>query len=384
MTIGLKEKIWILALHLAFGGVEKAIVNMANLFVEQGHPVEILCVYDMPDSPAFPLDPRVKITYLLKDTPNRQQWKESIRSKNPFSIVRESVKAARILLGKKRCVRRAVQSISDGIVITTRHEDSLALSKYGRPGVFKIAQLHHDHRFDPTYVKGFADGYQNIDVFALLTPQLADEVRDIMKDNRHTRIVCIPNFLERIPEQVDASQRKKIVLAVGRLDPVKGFDRLIEAFGHIRDRAPDWQLHIVGEGEEREVLENRIRSLSLEDHVVLTGRKNASEIEQMMKEASLYAMTSHSEGLPFVLIEAFSCGLPAVAYDVRVGPRGVIEDQVSGFLVPDDDEAQFVDQCLKLMEDDPLRYQMSENAYNRAKDFSKEKVGTLWDRILEE
>ena len=62
MTIGLKEKIWILALHLAFGGVEKAIVNMANLFVEQGHPVEILCVYDMPDSPAFPLDPRVKIT----------------------------------------------------------------------------------------------------------------------------------------------------------------------------------------------------------------------------------------------------------------------------------------------------------------------------------
>ena len=140
----------------------------------------------------------------------------------------------------------------------------------------------------------------------------------------------------------------------------------------------------MGEGEEREVLENRIRSLSLEDHVVLTGRKNASEIEQMMKEASLYAMTSHSEGLPFVLIEAFSCGLPAVAYDVRVGPRGVIEDQVSGFLVPDDDEAQFVDQCLKLMEDDPLRYQMSENAYNRAKDFSKEKVGTLWDRILEE
>ena len=86
--------------------MEKAIVNMANLFVEQGHPVEILCVYDMPDSPAFPLDPQVKITYLLKDTPNRQQWKESIRSKNPFSIVRESVKAARILLGGPKHFRR--------------------------------------------------------------------------------------------------------------------------------------------------------------------------------------------------------------------------------------------------------------------------------------
>lgn len=380
----MKEKIWIVALHLAFGGVEKAIINMANLFVEQQHPVEIICVYHMPNSPAFPLNPKVKVTYLLRDTPNRQQWKESIRSKNPISILKESIKAARILVQKKKWVRRAIQHISDGIIITTRHEDNLVLSKYGQPGVLKIAQLHHDHGFNPTFIKGFVRGYKNIDIFSLLTPQLADEVQEMMKDNHHTRIVCIPNFLEALPERTDASNRKKILMAVGRLDPVKGFDRLIEAFSDIHTQAPDWQLYIVGEGEERKALEHLIQSFSLENHVVLTGQKNSFEIEQMMKEASFYVMTSHSEGLPFVLIEAFSCGLPAVAYDVRVGPRGVIEDQVNGFLVPDHDKQQLINQCLKLIEDDSLRQEMSEHAYKRSKDFSKEKVGKLWNTILKD
>ncbi len=113
---------------------------MANLFIELGYPVEIICVYRMPNSPAFPLNAQVQVTYLLKNTPNRQQWKECLKKKRLFQLIKESIKAIRILLHKKYSVYRAIRNIQDGIIITTRHEDTLVLSKYGRSNVFKIAQ----------------------------------------------------------------------------------------------------------------------------------------------------------------------------------------------------------------------------------------------------
>ena len=379
----MKEKISILALHLAFGGVEKAIVNMANLFTEMGHPVEILCVYDMPGGPAFPLNPAVKVTYLLRSTPNREAWRRSLQEKRPVAFVKESFRAARTLLQKKSAVRRAVRSVREGVLITTRHEDNMVLSRCGSPDVLKIAQLHHDHQFAPKYVKGFAKQYRNIDIFALLTPQLAEEAREIMKGNTHTRVLCIPNFIDALPAPVSADTRKRTILAVGRLHPVKGFDRLIQAFSRIHPQAPDWKLAIIGDGEERSRLEALAGSLGLKDSVLFTGRKNAAEIEEWMLSSSLYAMTSLSEGLPFVLIEAFSCGLPAVAYDVRVGPRAVVEDGKNGFLVPDGDERQYTEKLLRLMQDDSLRRSMSEQARVRAAAFTRDTVRSIWQSVLE-
>ena len=66
--------IHIIALHLAFGGVERAIINMANLFAER-YDVEIISVYNMPNSPAYPIDERVRVRYLLDDIPNRAEWR---------------------------------------------------------------------------------------------------------------------------------------------------------------------------------------------------------------------------------------------------------------------------------------------------------------------
>ena len=124
------KTIHILALHLAYGGVEKAIISMANLFVEK-YDVEIICVYNMPGSPAFPLDSRVKVRYLLDENPNREEWKDAVRRKDPVAFIRESIKSVRVLAGKKLAVIDTIKSIHDGILITTRHEDNLVLSNTG-------------------------------------------------------------------------------------------------------------------------------------------------------------------------------------------------------------------------------------------------------------
>ena len=89
------KKVRIIALHLAFGGIEKAICSMANLFAER-YEVEILSVYHMPDSPAFPLDERVRVRWLLDDIPNRDDWKAALHARDLPGIARESIRAAKI------------------------------------------------------------------------------------------------------------------------------------------------------------------------------------------------------------------------------------------------------------------------------------------------
>ena len=378
------KKLRIIALHLAFGGIEKAICSMANLFAER-YEVEILSVYHMPDSPAFPLDERVKVTWLLDDIPNRDEWHAALSAHSLPGIARESIRAARILRDKKRAVIKAIESAEDGVVITTRPEDNVLLSRYGKPGALKIAQLHQDHRFDKTLVKNFQKDYGGVDVFALLTPGLRDEVADMMRgNNAHTKCVYLPNFLEHFPENPDKYQREKTVLAVGRLHEVKRFELLIRLFAAVHAQFPDWKLRIVGEGEEREKLEATVRELQAEDYVNLTGKKDAAGVEEEMLRASVFAMTSRSEGFPFVLLEAQSCGLPVVAFDVRVGPGFVVQHGVNGYLAADMVYEDFCEKLASLMKNENLRREMSKAAIAHAAGFSRERVGEMWYSLIGE
>lgn len=374
------KTVHIIALHLAFGGVEKAIINMANLFVER-YDVEIISVYRMPGSPAYPLDERVRVRYLLRDIPNRAEWKAAARDVRPIRFARESARAVKILLGKKLAVIEAIKGIDSGVIITTRHEDNILLSRFGRPGVLKIAQLHHDHDFEAKYVNAFKKSYGNIDYFTLLTPGLVDEVGKMMRGTR-TKPVFIPNFIDAYPDKPDFSSREKTVLAAGRLNYVKRFDKLIKTFSLAHEAQPDWQLKIIGEGEERGALERLIRELGAQDYVTLTGVMNAEQIEHEMCRAGIYAMTSSSEGFSFVVLEAQSCYLPTVAFDVRVGPPFLITDGVNGCLVPDGDDAAFAARLIELMADDDKRRALGDAARVRSLDFSRERIAKLWFDIL--
>ena len=375
------ETVRIITLHLAYGGIEKAVCQMASLFAEK-YNVEIISVYDMPDAPAFPIDPRVKIRYLLDEIPNRDAWHDCAIRKDVFGLARESVKALRILHDKKKAVIAAISEIDDGIVITTRPEHNVLLSKYGRSGVYKLGQLHQDHCFDKKLLDSFKNEYGGLDVFILLTPGLADEVREIMRGNKHTRVAAIPNFLEHYPEKLP-ERREKTIVAVGRLVEGKGMDRLIKIFAAVHEKAPDWSLHIIGEGEERPALEALIGELGLSDCVKLTGMLSAPEVEREMLSASIYASASKSEGFMLALVEGMSCGLAPVAYDVRVGPAYIMTDGVNGYLVPDGDAAGFAARLLELINEPELMAEISRAALRRAQDFSKENVSRQWFDLLE-
>ena len=322
--------------------------------------------------------------YLLGDTPNREQWKAALRELRPLRFIKESIRSVKILMGKRRSVIRVIKNIQDGVIITTRHEHNLLLSRYGSPNVLKIGQLHHDHRFEKKYVRGFEKGYEGIDVLALLTPQLVEEAERMMAGkNRHTKLIYMPNFLVHYPRHPELRDREKTVLAAGRLTKVKRFDLLIKQFARIHPQAPDWKLKILGDGEDAVALAQEIHELGAEDYILLAGKKSGEQVEEEMCKASVFAMSSSSEGFPFVLLEAQSCALPILAYDVRVGPGFIVHPGEDGYLVPEGDEAAYEKRLLEMMAKPELLREMGRCALLHAGEFSEEKVAEKWYSVIE-
>lgn len=374
----MNKKIYITSLHLMHGGVEMAVTALSNALVRRGYEVEILCTYNL-GAPAYPLDSRVQVNYLTTVSPNREEFKQAIKQKNIPAIIREGLYAVRVLKLKKKVLVEQFRSIREGIIISTRNEDSVLLSRYGQTGVLKIAQLHHDHGFDKRLLRNFRNNYKNIDIFALLTDQLQQEVAEIMKKNRHTRVVTMPNFLPDM--KAETAEPENQVVAVGRLHPVKGFLRLIRLWKPIYEQTGT-VLKIIGGGEQQKELEKEIAVLGLEEAVILTGMLDHDAVLAEMRKSLFYAMTSHSEGLPLVLIEAMGQGVPAIAYDVRVGPNAVIEDGKSGFLITENDEKTFAEKAISLITDEKIRTQLSHGALKRAETFSEKKVVDKWEELF--
>lgn len=307
------------------------------------------------------------------------------KAKNPVKILKEGLYAVRVLRLKKTALVRRIKQIADGIIVSTRNEHSVLLSRYGQKHVLKIAQLHHDHCFDKRLLADVKKRYDNITYFTLLTDVLTQEMQQLLSDaGKHTRCVTMENFLDADARSVELANKEKYVVAVGRLHPVKGFDRLLRVWKDTAAAHPDWTLRIVGGGEEEQALAALANELGVQDRVEFTGALAHDEVLEQMTNASVYAMTSYSEGFPFVLIEAMSCGLPVVAFDVRVGPRAIIRDGVDGVLVKDHDEAAFCKALSTLMDNEEQRVQYSQKALERAEDFSEEKIVSKWMALFEQ
>ena len=293
------------------------------------------------------------------------------------------MRSIRILTGKRRAVRKMIRNITEGVIITTRHEHNLPLSRYGSKDVLKIGQLHHDHAFEKKYVRGFRYGYRNLDVLALLTPQLVEEARALMKGcNSHTKLVYMPNFLEHYPDSVPIDGREKTVIAVGRVTEVKRFDLLVEQIVHLHPRVPDWKLRLIGDGEDLPKIRSYVQAQNAESYIELAGQMDNAMVERELLHASIFAMSSRSEGFPFVLLEAQSCALPIVAYDVRVGPGFLVHDGQDGFLVPEGERQAYEDRLAELMNDSQLRAGMGRLALSEAALFSREKIAEKWYTVI--
>ena len=156
-----------------------------------------------------------------------------------------------------------------------------------------------------------------------------------------------------------ASREPATILAVGRLDPIKGFDVLVEALGELTRGGRRVRCRIIGEGPQEAVLRASITRLQLEEVVELTGARPQAEVRAALYAASIFVLPSvvtsigDRDGIPVALMEAMAAGTPAVSTQVSGIPE-LIEDGVEGLLVPQHDAAALAGAMTRLLDDPSL------------------------------
>lgn len=257
-----------------------------------------------------------------------------------------------------------------------------------KDGSRKILELHFNRYFRLQYgrkgLTGLIDRLRSrddsklagrFDRFVVLT----DEDKGYWESLPNIEV--IPNAARPSASHSDCTARR--VIAVGRLDYQKGFDRLLDVWAKVRSdkRSDGWVLDIFGRGEWKDMLATRILELGVSDSVTINDP--VDRIYEEYATSSMLVMTSHYEGFPMVMIEAMSAGLPVVTFDYKCGPRDIITHNVDGLIVSDGEIDVMAESILALMADDNRRAAMGAEAMHVADRFSEDRVMQMWMNLFE-
>ncbi len=243
----------------------------------------------------------------------------------------------------------------------------------------RVVWLHHVHG----------------DMWKMVLPPRLAAMGQILEHNvapalyRRTRIVTLsesskrqlvaelhfrPELVSVVPPGIDPQfspggerSPEPLVVAVGRLVPVKHFDRLLRTMAEVREHRPDATLTIVGEGYERRNLDQLVRALDAESWVTFAGRVTDDELVDLYRRAWVVASASSHEGWGMTLTEAAACGTPAVATRISGHLDAVAEGQ-GGLLAEDDRELR--EQLVAVLGDTDLRRRLSDGALAHAREFT--------------
>lgn len=195
------------------------------------------------------------------------------------------------------------------------------------------------------------------------------------------RVTVIPNPVPGSSGGAAAERGSERVVAMGRLEPTKGFDLLIRAFARIAEARPSWTLRIFGDGPEHAALASAIERHGLAGRVTLAGRTD--DAAGAFRAADLFVLSSRYEGFPNALCEAMATGLPVIAFDCASGPSEIVRDGTDGVLVPPGDVEGLARELLRLTGDPALRRELGARAREVSDRFSVDRVAAAWADLLE-
>ena len=350
------------------GGAQRVVSNLCHGWARRGWEVHLIVVSG--GRPAFPLPSPVKV-HALADRHKRRGllgvWDNWQHVRALGRVVRAEQLEAVLAVSAVANVHLAQADLPDAVVRVG--------SEHSYPAHFPL----------PFYKEWFRRrAYPRLDAVVCPTREAADYLAQAYPG---TRTEGIPNWLTwPLPAGDGATGRaprlpgRKRFIACGRFDKLKGFSRLITMFDGMKDRLPEWDLVIVGDGEDRSLLQAQIAQGELGARVFLPGW--AADIEAIFRAGDLFVFPSISEGFALVLAEAMACGLPCVAYDCKVGPAEIIRDGVDGVLVPVGDEDAFASTMLRLAEDESARLSLAANGPAVLARLAEDAIQPLWAKVL--
>lgn len=376
------KKLTIFSLHLGYGGIEQSVINLANLLCDC-FEVEIISTYKLEDTPAFDIDSKVSITYLIeKYKPNQSEWKNALKKLRPIKFIKETYQAILVLLLRSRKTKEAIKKCDSDIQISTRVLFNKWLGQYGKKSSKRIAWEHNHHHQDFDYAKEVVESCKNLDSLVLVSESLKTFYKKEMKKKDYKcKCVFIPNMLDSIPKTTSKLNKKRII-SVGRLSKEKGHLDLIEIFNEFHKIYPDWYLDIVGDGSLRNKIVDKIYEYHLTDCVKVHGYLKKKELNKLFEESSIYLMTSYTESFGIVLIEAMSYGIPCISFTSAEGANDLIQNNINGYLVENRDFMQMIEKMKTLVEDKKLRLDFGKKARESSLQYSGDNIKNKWLELL--
>ncbi|WP_435227408.1 glycosyltransferase family 4 protein [Streptomyces sp. Tue6028] len=366
-------------IHNAYGigGTITTTFNLAQALAER-HTVEIISVLRHRERPNLALDPRVSLRPLV----DLRQEKEHPLHRVPARVF----PAAEYRFGQyseltDRRIGECLATIDADVVVGTRPGLNVHLARQAPDHVVRIGQEHLTlDNHSPRLRTALRRAYRRLDALTTVTQADAAAYRRKMR-LPGVRVEALPNSVPD-PDLPAADGTAKVVVAAGRLVPVKRYDLLIEAFALVVAERPDWQLRIYGKGEEHARLRRIISDLDLSDNVYLMGATARMEAEWV--KGSIGAAASNFEPFGMTIVEAMRCGLPVVSTDCAYGPGEIIENGVDGRLVPVGDRDKLGAALLELVRDDERRRRMGRSAIDNARRFAPGPVVDQAERLFAE
>lgn len=373
------KKITFLMLHLNYGGIEKQVTTLANELSKK-YDIEIISLYNILNGKSFyELDKNIKIKYIFDYGPNKKQIINSLKEFKLITLFKELFKTINILYTKYFGLKKIIDKLNTDILISSRIEFSKQIK---RNDIVTIAQ-EHSYIDDKKYVKRVKKSFSGINYLVVMTKKAKERYDLWLNDIKNKpEVVVIPNMLKENIDGKISNLNNNQIISIGRLEPVKDFYTLILIFSVLVKKHPDLKLKIIGDGSQKYILNKLILQCGLQDKVTLTGKLNEEEIKTELLKSDVFVLTSKSESFSLVLCEAMNYGVPCVAFDVDVGPREIIEEGLTGFLIEDRNIDLMVSKISLLLDDFNLRKKMSDNQIKSVKKYHSINIVSKWNSLF--
>lgn len=347
------------------GGAERVMSILANGLAARGHQISLL-TWEPPGAESFyPLDPLIKSQNLGLEG----------SSASALHAIGRNAK-------RMRALRRAIQSTRPDAVISFMDRCNvitlIALLGSWIPVV--VSERADPNIWDPgrwwRLLRSFAYPFSRRIVVQ------SEGAKWYFSASIQAKAEIIPNPVQcrsEAPTRVGDAESFKLV-AMGRLKREKGFDILLAAWKRLLTAHPGWELHIIGEGEERATLSAAAQTLAEQPRVFFHGL--IRDPFSLLQASDLFVLPSRVEGFPNALCEAMACGLPVVAAECTDSIPMIVEEGVSGLLVPPERVDELASALDRLMGDPDARRRMGRAARSVLDRFSESSVLDRWEELI--
>ena len=364
--------------NIKAGGVAKVLSNLVNELVNEGYEIDILFMMEKHDD-FYPIDPRVKKHYI--DSFDYWTWrlcafnKKNLRFIPKITSLNNYIYQLGVTLLMNQWLKKHHQNYDT--IISCWYKLSCTLAINRKVNHKTIAWEHTSHEVGGPLYNRLKKHYCDLNKIIVLNHDDFDFYKSI---NPKTSIIGnTADYNIENQDFIPNYYKQNLITLIARLDEEKNVLEFLEI---IKESAlsQDWQVQIVGDGDQRKILQNYINDNAL-SNVSLQGQLNSEQVKKVLSKSKISCLTSLREGFGVVLIEALFSSNVLIAYDCPSGPAEIVNIE-NGFLIPLRNKAQFIEK-LKFLTNNPATLEnMMKSSFQDAQKWKKNHVYEKWKSII--